>query len=534
MHQLLNFTKTVFLSSLLVGAVTTAQAQTCTQTASGSNINVANGQVVCVTSDLTANVDIAGGGILKVEYGATLNIQNFNTFSGTLINNGTVIAGNINYGSGAVFTNYNVATINGNQNYNGTATVNNKPLATFTVNGTFSLGNSSTINNEGSYISTSGDVSFNSGTLNNSGRFEVRSGNFNPSGTVVNNGFFKVNNFINFNGGNVTNNCRFVVGNGFNVNNTTFINDGLVWVTNTTSGKIQHNSGTWMNTARGKVRGHDFINGATVSGGGEFYFTGDTRQQGTFAGSYNSTDSAIKFFDNSYSPNITGSVFDFGIQGINVIRPVAILTPDTLSFGGTCSQQTFNLIPVPLALNLIRFNAAVSGSDVLLSWETSNESDAKEFIVEYSRNGTTWERIGAVAANGSATFNSYQFTHFNVSGILNLYRLKMTDIDGKYNYSPVKSVAINKDIEGGELHVYPNPFKENVGLEYMNSDQQDFVKIYITDVTGKLLLVSDWKLSKGMNSNTVNLKKLPAGMYFLTLRNNINGAAMLQRKILKD
>jgi hypothetical protein len=522
--------KSILFSSLFVPAVITAQAQTCTQTASGSNINVANGQVVCVTSNLTANVDIAAGGTLNVQPGVTLTIQNFNNFNGTLLNSGTVIAGNINFGNGGVFSNYNKVIINGNQNYNGTATINNAQFATFTINSTFSLGNLSVINNDGTFISTSGDVSFNSGMINNNGRFEVRDGNFNPNGTVVNNGFFKVNNFINLNGGTVYNKCRFVVGNGFNVNNTSLINEGLIWVTNASSGKVQHNSGTWMNTTLGKVRVHDFINNATISGSGEFYFTGDTRQQGTFAGTYNSADSAIKVFDATYAPNVTESVFDFGVQGANVVRSATLIPTDTNSFGSICGQQTFGFTPLPL--DLLQFDIAQQNGSVLLSWETAKEYGVKAFEVEYSNDGSLWNRIGDVKASGNYDFNNYRFTHNNPKAGSNLYRLKMADIDGKFTYSPVKSIVV-KNIKGSGS-VYPNPFSATLNLEYRNTNEAHNATIQIVDIAGKILETTGWNMTEGLNNKVLNVNKLSGGIYFLVIRNNNNGAILLHEKIIKN
>lgn len=522
--------KSILFSALFVPAVITAQAQNCTQTASGSNINVTNGQVVCVTSDLTANVDIASGGTLNVQPGVTLTILNFNNFNGTLINNGIVIAGNINFGSGGVFTNYNKAIINGNQNYNGTATINNVQLATFTINSTFSLGNSSTINNDGTFISTSGDVSFNSGTINNNGRFEVKDGNFNPNGTVVNNGFFKVNNFINLNGGTVYNKCRFVVGNGFNVNNTNLINEGLIWVTNTSSGKIQHNSGTWMNTVLGKVRVHDFINNATISGSGEFYFTGDTRQQGTFEGSYNNEDSAIKVYDATYAPNIAGSAFDFGIQGAHAVRSITLTPADTNNFNGSCALQTFGF--TPLSLDLLKFDIAHQSGAVFLNWETTKEYNVKAFEVEHSDNGSLWHKIGDVKADGNYDFNNYRFTHYNTKAGSNLYRLKMVDIDGKFTYSPVKSVMIKNN--AGVGNVYPNPFSTTLNLEYNNTSGVKNTVITVVDISGKLLEYADWNMKEGLNSKVLDLNKLLGGLYFLMIRNNNDGAILLHEKIIKN
>jgi adhesin HecA-like repeat protein len=522
--------KSVLFSFLLMSAVIVAQAQNCTHTATGNNINVASGEVVCVISDLIANVDIASGGTLKIQPGVTLTIQNFNNFNGTLINNGTVIAGNINFGTGAIFTNYNQAIINGNQNYNGTAIINNVQLATLTINSTFSLGSSSTINNDGTFISTNGDVSFNSGTINNNGRFEVQGGNFNPNGTVNNNGFFKVDNFINLNGGTVYNKCRFVVGNGFNVNNTNIINDGLIWVTNTSTGKVQHNSGTWVNTMLGKVRVHDFINSAIISGSGEFYFTGDTRQQGTFEGSYSHADSAIKVYDATYAPNIAGSAFDFGIQGAHVVRSTSLAPADTNSFGGSCALQTFGF--TPLSLDLLEFDIVQQSGAVLLNWETTKEDGVHVFEVEHSNDGASWRKAGSVNASGNYEFNNYHFAHYDVKAGLNLYRLKMIDIDGKFTYSPVKSIVIKNN--NGSGSVYPNPFAATLNLEYNNTNGTSQTTIQVVDIAGKLLETAGWNMTEGLNIKALNLNKLSGGIYFLVIRNNNDGAVLLHEKIIKN
>jgi hypothetical protein len=197
------------------------------------------------------------------------------------------------------------------------------------------------------------------------------------------------------------------------------------------------------------------------------------------------------------------------------------------------NRHAVNLVPAPLTIDLLQFNAAFSNGDVLLNWETAHETEGTKFVVEYSNNGSSWEKIGSVSAGHSIDFNSYQFTHFNAGAALNLYRLKMIDAGGKFSYSAARSVAL-KNVEGGELNVYPNPFADGLQLEYQNSDKHNFVKIFITDVTGKLLQMSDWTLAEGLNKTTLALKKLPDGIYFLTLRNNTNGAVMLQRKIIKN
>lgn len=504
------------------------QAQNCTTTASGNNINVASGQVVCVASNISnANVDIASGGTLKVENGYTLSIQNFNNFNGTLLNNGTLVTGTISFGNGGTLINNSQVTFNGTPNFNGTATITNNTSGTITHNATFTLSNSSTINNSGTIISTSGDVSANQNTtINNYGRFEVKSGNLNSAGSLNNYGFFRVNNFINFNGGNVTNNCRFVVGNGFN-NGSVFINDGLVWVTNTTIGKIQNNAGSWMNTFRGQVRGHDFHNNAPLSGSGSFYFTGDTRQQSTFAGSYSNADSAIKFYDASLaSPQVSGSFFDFGIQGANVTRPASMTPADTSSFYGYCGQQTFNITPLPL--QLINFNAAAVGQDVLLTWETAQEKNTGAFEIEYSLDGAAWKVVGTVTAAGNV-HNTYHFTHYQATGTINLYRLKMTDIDGSFSYSPVRSVTRSKS-GNNEIKVYPNPFSDQLTIEMAQAEAGRVARAQVVDLSGKVLASSVINTA----NDHLDLSRLAKGIYFLVIRDAAEGTILMNRKVIKN
>ncbi|WP_157976926.1 T9SS type A sorting domain-containing protein [Taibaiella helva] len=524
---------TVLFSALITGAGTSALAQDCTATASGNNIDVNAGQVVCVTSNISnANVNIASGGTLRVASGATLSIQNFNNFNGTLVNNGTLVTGNINFGNGGALINNNSLTFNGTPNFNGAGTLTNSRNATTTFNTTFSLNNGATFNNSGIVIAASGDATVNPGTtLNNHGRFEVRNGNFNCGGTLTNNGFFKVDNFINFNGGNVYNNCRFVVGNGFN-NASVLVNDGLVWVTNTSSGKIQNNAGSWTNTYRGKVRGHDFHNNAPLSGSGEFYFTGDTRQQSTFTGANSSPDSAIKFYDASLdAPQQHGSYFDFGMQGSNVVRPASMTPADTASFYGFCGQQTFQQIGItPLPLQLIRFDAALINRAVLLTWETVKEVNVNGFTIEYSKDGLSWTSLGSVKATGnnSEQKNSYRFTDDHATAALNLYRLRMEDVDDQYTYSPVRSVAITAGDNG--ISIYPNPFAGKLGIGFDNSKSSMQVQLQVFDLSGKLVeqtvihaVSQEWDISR-----------LAPGIYFLQGKTSDSGTMLLQKKIIKQ
>lgn len=523
----------LLLSSLPVFFTATAiHAQTCTGSANSNNINVGAGQVLCVSTNISqASVNIAAGGTLKIESGSSLSIQNFNNFSGTLINNGVLTTSNINFSNGGKLTNNAQATINGNLNFNGTATVTNNQNATLTFNSTFTLGNASVLNNLGTLIAY-GDVSANSGTtISNNGRFEVKNGNFNPSGTLVNNGFFKVDNFMNLNGGSVENYCRFIVGNGFN-SNAVFLNSGLVWVTNAASGTIQHNGGVWTNTPKGMVRVKDFSNNATVTGSGSFYVAGTSRQQGTFSGSYSHPDSMIKFYDASLSaPQTNGSYFDFGIQGTNVTRPASMIQADTNSLYNFCQEQTFVIVPLPL--DLIRFDAQAVNKQVTLNWETANEVNTESFSVQYSNDGLSWTTLGDVIATGNATINSYSFLHTDVTAAVNIYRLRIKDKDGKTAYSKIKTVLLSGADENNAISVQPNPFHNDFNITFNNVQGIKAARINIVDMTGKQVYSAQWETAAGFNRQEVSLDGLPSGVYFVSLNNAADHTILSHKKMIK-
>ncbi|MEH6535010.1 MAG: M28 family peptidase [Psychroserpens sp.] len=65
-----------------------------------------------------------------------------------------------------------------------------------------------------------------------------------------------------------------------------------------------------------------------------------------------------------------------------------------------------------------------------------------------------------------------------------------------------------------EVNVYPNPVKSNLNIE-TNSNIRD-IDIQLYDVSGKLILNS----SSSENITTLNIKKIPQGIYFLNIKSS--------------
>ncbi len=112
-----------------------------------------------------------------------------------------------------------------------------------------------------------------------------------------------------------------------------------------------------------------------------------------------------------------------------------------------------------LPLNLITFTAKKEDNTVKLAWQTSEEVNTKEFVVERSNNGRSFEKIGTVTAAGTSnSIGNYQFTDAQPLKGNNFYRLRMVDLDGSYEISKVIKLVFGQTYS---FTLAPNPARSN-------------------------------------------------------------------------
>lgn len=112
----------------------------------------------------------------------------------------------------------------------------------------------------------------------------------------------------------------------------------------------------------------------------------------------------------------------------------------------------------PLPVELTAFTAtAESPAAVRLAWATASEKNSQAFEVERSVDGTSFARLGTVAAAGSSSnTRSYGFADARLPGVALLYyRLQQVNLDGSSSYSAVRAVTLKEAAAG--LALYPNP-----------------------------------------------------------------------------
>jgi len=232
----------------------------------------------------------------------------------------------------------------------------------------------------------------------------------------------------------------------------------------------------------------------------------------------NGASDNISFITNSTLPGVSQItiVFRSGAVGGGVTNPSSQdinFLPFTISDAGTSNA--------PLPLQLGGFSAQKGTGKVSLNWSTVLEVNTSHFEVEQSNNGSTWKTISIVAAKG----NSNSAQKYAADDIANYsskvyYRLKMVDIDGKFEYSPIAVVTFGAG--KGKLFAYPNPA---ASFTMVSSDKAIVgnVTVSIYNTTG--VLVKQQMITNPGNNFRVGLEDLKQGSYILKIN---QGAEVLE------
>ena len=170
------------------------------------------------------------------------------------------------------------------------------------------------------------------------------------------------------------------------------------------------------------------------------------------------------------------------------------------------------VLPVQLVQLLASRN---DDGSIKISWATSQEQNASYYDVERSSDQAGWAKIGSVKAKGySSTTTNYSYNDQLPLDGTGYYRLKMTDLDGKFTYSKAVSVSDNKNKI--PLVVYSNPFNDQIRLKVNVSRAQNLV-LTVSDMMGKTYLTQSYHAQSGDNFVNLLPPATASGMYILRI-----------------
>ncbi len=213
-------------------------------------------------------------------------------------------------------------------------------------------------------------------------------------------------------------------------------------------------------------------------------------------------------------------IWPAGTNTVNPVNgstlPLQILSADAPLNSGSC----YRVLPVKIS----SFDVAKANDKVLINWQTAQEINLYQFVVEKSTDGMHWKTVSSVNAFGNSnTAKSYAAVD-NIPSIgTNYYRLKSVSLSGAFDYSQIKFVIFKDAIH---LSIAPNPASTftvvNIDSKYTGEK-----KIQLVDAKGVVVkTVSSY-------ANTIHIKTadLQKGIYVVKVV--VNGEVLTSRMLIQ-
>lgn len=173
---------------------------------------------------------------------------------------------------------------------------------------------------------------------------------------------------------------------------------------------------------------------------------------------------SIQNFDLSMDNAVIGNVYYIIIDGnMSATANYYINVTD-----GVASSST-------LPISLISFDANYVNDAIELTWETASELNNNYFTIEKSSNAIDFKEIGKI--NGAGNSNEvlgYNYWDYSLIEEVSYYRLKQTDYDGQYSYSPILSVSKQKKPTEYNIDFYYSQSDNSFILEFVAYNKGDY------------------------------------------------------------
>ena len=183
----------------------------------------------------------------------------------------------------------------------------------------------------------------------------------------------------------------------------------------------------------------------------------------------------------------------------------------------TLGSSTFDN---PLPVELLEFSAVIIDRVVEIRWATASEKNNDFFTIERSWDGLSFSHLFDVDGTGNSNqITRYQATDESPIPGLSYYRLKQTDFDGQFDYSPVISVFFESE-EAIGLEIYPNPATtSNLNLRLNQIKENQKVSVLLLDLAGRRIFEKGYITATNYSSQmtispNLNLK---SGVYIVNV-----------------
>lgn len=211
-----------------------------------------------------------------------------------------------------------------------------------------------------------------------------------------------------------------------------------------------------------------------------------------------------------YSFLYTSTVDNNRYSGVLLNANAAVLRTAVLNQANWTTSATALSFPISasflitLPAHLTAFDAKKTDQGTVLNWKVENEENFSHYEIETSSNGVNYIAIGSVKA---IALSNYSFTANASPNAYQLYRLKLVDLNGKFDYSKVIRIDNSKKVK---TSVFPNPAYNSITV----SSGEPISLLSVAEISGKKCLQQKVDNS---NSTTLDIANLKPGVYILTI-----------------
>ena len=230
----------------------------------------------------------------------------------------------------------------------------------------------------------------------------------------------------------------------------------------------------------------------------------------------------ISYYNGSSWQSLGTGVNDY-VYGIQISNDDVYVGGKFLSAGGVSGTVSIaRWEDAVLPVELLTFRAHAEEKQVLLDWRTASETDNLGWDIERSADGRQWQGIGFRAGKGTTSVaQSYTFTDEQPSPGQNYYRLRQSDHNGQYEYSPVVQVMMRASEEQTGAF-FPNPARPGlVSLQY-DAEKEGDLHVSVFDALGRLMIRQNQTVAAARNLLQFDFSPLSSGTYTVLLDNGIS------------
>jgi len=172
-------------------------------------------------------------------------------------------------------------------------------------------------------------------------------------------------------------------------------------------------------------------------------------------------------------------------------------------------RTTGSAAQAPLPVTFTNIAARKAGAGVQVFWNVAGEKDVVRYEVERSTNGRDFTKVGEMAANRNA---GYSFTDNQPLNGVSFYRVRNVDLDGKFTYTSVVRLNLNKSIS---LRAFPQPAVNILTVEHGSVNSKGALTLSTAD--GRVVYQTE--VLQDVNQTVINLSSYRSGLYIVRFDN---------------